>query len=88
MCNQKLKVAVVTVDGMVTVCVAVSVWVVPKPSSQASHAPLCGGSEAELLITPAVRVQGAVLALPFSKPGLPSNCCAALEFTVSEMVVV
>lgn len=28
-CSQKLNVAVVTVDGMVTVWVAVSVWVVP-----------------------------------------------------------
>ena len=29
MCSQKLSVAVVAVDGIVTVCVAVSVWVVP-----------------------------------------------------------
>ncbi len=28
-CNQKLRVAVVIVEGMVTVWVAVSVWVVP-----------------------------------------------------------
>jgi len=43
-CRKKLNVAVVAVEGMVTVWVAVSVWVVPKPSSQASHWPLCGGS--------------------------------------------
>ena len=29
MCSQKLNVAVVMVEGMVTVWVAVSVWVVP-----------------------------------------------------------
>ena len=41
----------------------------------------------ELLMTPAVSVQGAV-AVPFSNPGLPINCCAAAELMVSEMVVV
>jgi len=35
MCNQKLRVAEVEVDGMVTCCMIVSVVVVPKPSSQA-----------------------------------------------------
>lgn len=39
-------------------------------------------------MTPAVSVQGAVLALPFSNPGLPMSCCAAAELIVSEMVVV
>lgn len=29
MCNQKVRVAVVAVDGMLTLWVAVSVWVVP-----------------------------------------------------------
>lgn len=29
MCNQKVRVALVTVEGMVTVCAAMSVWVVP-----------------------------------------------------------
>ena len=41
----------------------------------------------ELLITPAVSVQGAV-AVPFSNPGLPISCCAAAELMVREMVVV
>ena len=59
----------------------------PYPSSQASHAPLCGGSADELLITPAVSVHGAVLA-PFSNPGLPRSCVGALELTVRLMVVV
>jgi hypothetical protein len=40
-----------------------------------------------LLITPAVKVQGAV-AVPFSKPGLPMSCVAEAELMVSEMVVV
>ena len=31
-----------------------------------------------MLITPAVKVQGATLALPFSNPGLPRSCCAVL----------
>src|SRR5581483_3995386 len=48
-------------------------------------APLCGGSDDELLSTPAVRVHGAV---PFSKPGLTMSCCAAPELMVSDMVVV
>jgi hypothetical protein len=87
MCSQKVRVAEAAVDGMLTVWVAVSVWVVPKPSSQASQAPLCGGSDAELLMTPAVRVHGAVL-VPFSKPGLPMSCVADAELIVSEMVVV
>src|SRR5689334_12728588 len=39
-------------------------------------------------MTPAVGVHGAGFAEPFSKPGLPSNCCAAAEVTVTETVVV
>src|SRR5581483_1885961 len=65
--------------GSVTDCDSVSVVVLPQPSSQASHVPLCGGSELLLLITSTgvwveVTVHGAGLALPFSKPGLPSSC--------------
>lgn len=40
-----------------------------------------------MLMTPAVRLQGAVL-VPFSNPGLPMSCCAAAELMVSEMLVV
>lgn len=39
------------------------------------------------MMTPAVRVHGAVL-VPFSNPGLPMSCCAAAELMVREMVVV
>lgn len=39
------------------------------------------------MITPAVKLQGAVF-VPFSKPGLPINCCAAAELIVRLMVVV
>ncbi len=44
MCRKKVSVAVVDVEGMVTVCTAVSVWLVPKPSSHASNTPVCAGS--------------------------------------------
>lgn len=47
--------------------------------------PLCGGSDALLFSTPAVRVQGA---LPFSKPPFTIRFCAAEEFTVRLTVVV
>lgn len=87
MCSQKLKVAVVMLEGIVTVWVAVSVCVMPYPSSQASHCPLWGGSDEELLITPGVSVQGAVL-VPFSNPGLPKSCLGAFELTVRLIVVV
>lgn len=87
MCSQNVRVALVAVDGIVTVWVAESVWVVPYPSSQASQAPECGGSALELLITPAVSVQGAVF-VPFSNPGSPMSCCAAAELIVKLMVVV
>jgi len=40
------------------------------------------------LITAGVSVQGEVLALPFSNPGLPKSCWAALELMVKLMVVV
>lgn len=40
MCSQKVRVALVAVEGIVTVWVAESVCVVPYPSSQASHAPV------------------------------------------------
>lgn len=86
MCNQNVRFAVVAVEGIVTVWTAESVCVVPKPSSHASLAPLCGGSDAEVLSTPAVNVHGAAVA--FSKPGLPINCCAADELMVRAMVVV
>ncbi len=41
----------------------------------------------ELLITPAVRLQGAVL-VPFSNPGLPISCVAVAELMVSVIEVV
>ena len=50
-CSQKVNVAVVAVEGTATVCVRVSVVVLPHPSSQASNFPECGGSSDELLMT-------------------------------------
>jgi len=79
MCSQKLSVADVAFEGMVTCCMMVSVVVVPKPSSQASNVPECGGSRLELAMISCglwveVSTHGAGLVLPFSKPGLPSSC--------------
>src|SRR5437764_3132779 len=74
MCSQKLRLAAVAFEAMVTCCIKVSVWVVPLPSSQARRVARCGGSLLELLITPAVTVHGAGLLDPFSNPGLPSSC--------------
>src|ERR1051326_6872397 len=71
MCRKNVSVAAVAADGMVTVCSAVSVCVVPYPSSHASQLPAWGGSLVELLITPLVTVQGAGFVDPFSNPGLP-----------------
>src|SRR5215813_1732469 len=71
MCNQNCSVAWHPA-GTVTVCDSVSVCVVPYPSSQAYHVPLCEVSPAPLgLMTPAVLVHGA--AEPVSNPGLPSS---------------
>jgi hypothetical protein len=50
MCSQKLRVAWVAAEGTVTCCMTVSVLVLPKPSSQASNVPECGGSWLELLM--------------------------------------
>jgi hypothetical protein len=86
MWSQNVRVALVAVEGIVTVWVAESVWVVPYPSSQASHAPVCAGSAVELFKTPAVKVHGA--AAPVSKPGFPISCCAAAELMVKLIVVV
>ena len=50
MCSQKLSVAAVAFDAMLTCCITVSVVAVPQPFIQASNVPECGGSEVELLI--------------------------------------
>ncbi len=50
MCNQKVSVAAVAFDAMLTCCITVSVVVVPQPFIQASNVPECGGSELELLM--------------------------------------
>ena len=47
MCSQKLSVAAVAFDAMVTCCMMVSVVAAPKPSIQASNVPECGGSVLE-----------------------------------------
>src|SRR5262249_16562773 len=86
MCSQKLKLAVVSVLGSVTVWDNVSVWVVPYPSSHAFHVPECAASPVELSITPLVADHGAGFVLPFSKPGFPSNCVAAEFDTVTVTV--
>jgi hypothetical protein len=64
MCNQKLRVYVVQPAGIDTDWLAVSVCVVPYPSSHASQLPECGGSDVELLITPELRVHGVVVVPP------------------------
>lgn len=70
-----------------------SVWVVPYPSSHASHEPEWGGSDELLLMTPDVAVHGAEL-VPFSNPGLPSRLVpdgivvVVVDGTVVEVVVV
>ena len=91
-CSQKVSVAAVALEAIETCCITVSVCVVPRPSSHASHVPLCGGSLVELLITPEVVVHGAGLVDPFSKPGLPSTCVVVVPppaaAIVSAMVVV
>lgn len=86
MCSQNVSVAVVTVDAMVTVWVAVSVWRTPYPSSHASQAPVCAGSAVELFSTPAVSVHG--VAVPVSNPPLTIRFCAEAELIVNETVVV
>jgi hypothetical protein len=73
-CSQKVSVAAVAFAAMETCCITVSVWADPKPSSHASHVPPCGGSLAELLITPELVTQGTGDVDPFSKPGLPRIC--------------
>ena len=50
MCSQKLNVAAVAFDGMVTACKMESVVVLPCPSNQASKVPECGGSLLVLLM--------------------------------------
>ena len=85
-CSQKVSVAAVAVDGMVTCCITVSVVVVPKPSSHASHVPVCGGSELELLMISSgvcveVIVQGEGFEDPFSKPPLPINSVPAVTLS-------
>ena len=77
MCNQKLSVAEVVLEGTLTCCMIESVVVEPWPSSHASHAPECGGSALVLLINllvdcVVVTVQGLGLEDPFSNPGLLS----------------
>src|SRR5712671_1866390 len=62
---------------MLTCCITVSVVATPQPFIHASNVPVCGGSEAELLMIFSglwvdVRTHGAGLAAPFSNPGLPN----------------
>src|SRR5882672_3851394 len=59
---------------MVTAWDSVSVCALPYPSSHAFHDPVWAGSLDELVTTPLVAVHG--VAMPVSKPGLPSNCPA------------
>lgn len=95
-CSQKLNVAAVALEAMLTCCIIVSVFVVPKPSSHASKVPECGGSDVELLMISMgecveVRVQGLGLDGPFSNPGLPSICEVVLPpaaVIVTEMVTL
>jgi len=77
-CNQNESIALVALEGMLTGCMIVSVCVEPHPSSQAFHDPVCGASNPELSITPAVTVQGDGLLDPFSNPELLNNCCAVV----------
>jgi hypothetical protein len=48
--------------------------------------PECGGSPVALLITPLLAVHGAGFVDPFSNPGFPNNCVAALFDTVTVTV--
>lgn len=82
-CSQKLRVAAVALEAMLTCCRIVSVVVVPNPSSHASKVPECGGSAVELLMISIglcveVKVHGLGLEGPFSNPGLPSTCAVVL----------
>ena len=86
MCSQKESVAPVVVAGMATVWRMLSVCGVPYPFSHAFHEPVCEASKLELSITPEVTVHGAGFADPFSKPGLPNNCCAPPLVTVKLIV--
>lgn len=94
MCSQKLNVAAVAFDGMVTACKRESVVVLPCPSNQESKVPECGGSLLVLLMirlvdAVVVTVHGEALPGPFSKPGFPSSCVFPPEaLTVNEMVTV
>lgn len=91
-CSQKVSVAAVALEAIETCCITVSVCVVPKPSSHASHVPLCGGSLVELFTTPEVVTQGAAFVDPFSNPGLPRICVVVVPppaaAIVSAMVTV
>lgn len=49
--------------------------------------PLCGGSDAEVLSTPAVNVHGGAVVVPVSNPPFTIRFVAALEATVRAMVV-
>src|SRR2546430_17447869 len=75
-CSQKLSVADVAVDGMLTCWSNVSVVAEPWPSSQASKAPECAGSEAELLmaregVLVEVTTHGEGFTAPPSNPRFP-----------------
>src|SRR6266567_3874905 len=70
-CSQNVRVAVPADAGIATCWYSRSLCLDPLPSSHAFHDPACGGSAAELSITPAVADHGA--ADPVSNPGLPSN---------------
>lgn len=96
-CSQKLSVAAVAFEAMLTCCMSVSVVVAPWPSSHASQVPECGGSVLVLLMTRfvdcvVVTVQGDGFADPFSNPGLPRICVVVLPppdaVTVRDTVAV
>src|SRR6516225_731472 len=92
MWSQKLRVATVAFEGMETCCMTVSVVVVPKPSSQASKLPECGGSELELLMISTgecveVSVHGEGLEAPFSNPPLPISSVVVDEFETVTVTV-
>ena len=74
MCNQNVSVAETAVDGMVTVWYSVFVVAVPKPSSQATQDPECGGSAPPpSKILESFATQGADV-VPLSNPAFCMSC--------------
>src|SRR6266568_7979991 len=80
-CSQNVRVAVPADAGIATCWYSRSLCLDPLPSSHAFHDPACGGSAAELSITPAVADHGA--AVPVSKPGFPRSCAPDGDTTES-----